>query len=96
MLCCAGRSDTPAVPKHKAAVVQEFRARSLRAGRAEAHAGHTPIVLDCGSGVCKVGFANSKRPLASFRTVIGRPSQSHHKVMDTSTHQDEYVARRPL
>jgi centractin len=38
-----------------------------------------PIVIDCGSGVIKAGFAGEDRPKALFHNVVGKPK--HKRVM---------------
>nr|QGN00894.1 ActL3 [Drosophila ambigua] len=46
------------------------------------------VVLDCGSGVCKVGFSGDQTPRVNFPTVVGTPRQG---LMMNLGLQDLYV-----
>ncbi|WAQ97370.1 ACT1-like protein [Mya arenaria] len=47
------------------------------------------IVIDNGSGMCKVGFAGDDAPLSVFPSIVGRPK--HQDVMPGVVHRDTYV-----
>jgi len=48
------------------------------------------VVMDCGSGNCKVGFAGQSAPIISFPSIIGRPKYAD--VMDeTFTHSENLL-----
>ena len=32
-----------------------------------------PVVIDNGSGMCKMGFSGDDAPMASFSSIVGRP-----------------------
>ncbi len=57
------------------------------------------IVVDCGSGVCKAGFAGDESPSCVFPSLIGRPREK--KVMVGTGQKDVWIgaqaqARRDL
>ncbi|KAG8470042.1 hypothetical protein KFE25_006497 [Diacronema lutheri] len=61
----------------------------LELGAVALVAGARTIVLDCRSGMCKVGFADCGQPHATFRTVVGRPR--YRKLMTINDQKDVYV-----
>merc|ERR1719477_365553 len=48
-----------------------------------------PIVIDCGSGMIKAGFAGDDNPRCSFPSVVGRPK--HKNIMSGMGQKDVYV-----
>lgn len=47
------------------------------------------VVIDNGSGFCKIGFAGNEKPTASFPCLVGRPR--HQEVMHDANRKDYYV-----
>uniref|UniRef100_A0A3P9C5Z0 Actin, cytoplasmic 2-like n=1 Tax=Maylandia zebra TaxID=106582 RepID=A0A3P9C5Z0_9CICH len=47
------------------------------------------VVIDNGSGMCKVGFAGNNAPHAVFPSIAGRPR--HQGVMIGMSHKDSFV-----
>ena len=58
----------------------------------EAQTNSRPIIMDCGSGIVKAGFAGDSSPCAICPSIIGRPK--HKSVMIGMNEKDYYVGER--